>query len=261
MRLFPKASLAVLLVLVCGAAKKHSADEPSRPDTIEVRGRSPLRCASYTYDQSKGRLEAGVVGGCDLRPSFYFAKAGWVEMPLPTNRDADVEETWRPMIDDQVLRRRLTLADPSGMQLWTVKVEEDELAWSGSGKCVAPASDAPRTLFDLSAWRFMVVRVTTRGPYGGLRSWEGRGDDEALRILKLAGPDGREVEVRKAVASGQRNGVWVVSWCADAIKTPYTVKLAVTDTSMGTGEEFELPVSAELDTVTLIDLVVAPNAQ
>lgn len=250
---------AVLALAGCGP-KKAPVAGGAVAGAVVVEGRTPLRCSTWRYDQARDTLERVVVGGCDVVPGFYLSRQGWLDVPMPSTRDADVGRRVRDIGDDSAVRRRVRLADPSGLALWTVTIDEDELGWSGSGSCVAPTKSDPRGVFDLDAWRFLVVRVATRGPYGGLRPWQGKGDDDALAVLKLMGEDGTvDIGRRTRIASDDRDGVWVVTWCADT-PPPFVTKLAVTDTSMRRGAEVRLPAEVAGDTFTVLEIVVDPTA-
>lgn len=252
----PVGILAVVALAAACAARQPPT--PSDEDRLVYAGRSPLRCSSWRLDQADGALEARGVSGCDVRPAFYLERSGWTEVDVPTYRDGDVRRRTFSARGERTLRRRLTLADPSGLGLWSVDVDEDALGWSGDGRCVAPRPGDPRDAFDGSAWRFLVVHVRTRGPYGGLTTWKGTGDDDALRVLRLEGARGRRVEKVGVTASETVDGLWVLSWCADAAEAPFTAKVAVTDTSMGGGVTALLPAEVAADTYTVLELVVDP---
>lgn len=250
------ASLGVLLA--CGQKKPPSAAGADGM-SLQVLSRTPIQCTKVRKVQGTSTVEVYDPSGCNAAVKFALAPNGVAEIEIPWFRDAAQREKLQRVDADRVRGRDIVLRDVSAANLWEVSIPGDRLPWATKGKCAVPPGTAnPEASFDFNAWRFVVVQVRTRGPYGEEQPY-GATDANALDIKVVGGPKrSQEVERMLIVDSSRDDGVWVAAWC-DEIAAPYEVTVKVTGAFQLTPDTFTLPIGFERDTYTILEYVVNPQ--
>ncbi len=250
--------LWILFVATAGCGPKVEQDAgPSVLDdlVLSLDLRSPLQCSTLVHEEATGMDEQVQVTGCRVEVTWELSPLGRSTLTPSTFVGADVAHMERRVDASAVAARTIRLVDAHSEGLWDLRIPEDDLPWRPTGDACARPDDDPRTALDLSDWRFLVIKVWTRDPFGNVAPYVAAQDSSLDLVFDADLPTSFRPKVR---ASSVHDGTWLAMWCADA-PTPSSVAFNVRGAGQLTTRTVELPPEVAGDTITALEYYVDPS--